>query len=106
MMGRGRQPSIQPLTVLRVADMTQRGLTMAAIADRICSSRNAVSGLVHRLRGMLKDPLQRRHMDAVAEWMAEHGGTPVECAAALDVDFRTVARLWAAILIGLGWQAR
>jgi Tfp pilus assembly protein PilN len=44
--------------------------------------------------------------DQLADWMAMHGGSLVEAAAALQIGFSTVQSRWARIRKALGDQAR
>jgi DNA-binding CsgD family transcriptional regulator len=42
----------------------------------------------------------------IAEWMAENGGTPSECARALGLRYGVVKSSWKDLRRKYGWQAQ
>jgi DNA-binding CsgD family transcriptional regulator len=44
--------------------------------------------------------------DLIADWMADNGGTPTECAHALQIKYETVKATWKRIRRRFGWQAQ
>lgn len=94
--------------IVTVAEMTVYGQSFGQIALRLGVSRSVVSGIVQRAKILAKDFSRNRRpaVDAVADWMAEFGGSVEACAAAIGSSERDVAKIWAAILLSLGWQAR
>lgn len=44
--------------------------------------------------------------DLIADWMADNGGTPFQCADALGIKRETVKSTWRRLRRRFGWQAQ
>lgn len=104
-----------PARVSMLCKLWGDSLAGSDIAERLGGvTRNAVLGKVDRLRRekhpemVAADARRGPRLDRtgqVAEWMAENGGTVMECAQAICLDLEITRKAWNRICKAMGPQA-